>query len=113
MTYVGQPTIPNVVFLWHFSHYFNIFFSFFQEINGREELKEVIKLDEIEKLQIATDITDAVYFLHSLSVVSLICPSRLNFLAPDPYFIKKLSTSPINPRFHKFISEKMLSKSEN
>ena len=31
----------------------------------------MINLDEIEKLQIAIDIADAVYFLHNLSPVSI------------------------------------------
>ena len=46
-------------------------FFFFKELYKRPDIKEVINLDEIEKLQIAIDIADAVYFLHNLTPVSI------------------------------------------
>ena len=49
--------------------YFNSIFE--QEISTIPELEHAMQLNEMEKLQIVTDVTEAVSFLHNLSQVLL------------------------------------------
>ena len=40
-----------------------------QELSTTQEIEDIVQLSETDRLQIATDITEAVTFLHNLSQV--------------------------------------------
>ena len=47
-----------------------------QELSTTQEIEDIIQLSETDKLQIATDITEAVTFLHNLSQVFTVMPIK-------------------------------------